>query len=833
MLDAQGPSSNKWDKAKQQAKDMASQAKAKFNKYKDSDQAKEHVAKGKELMVSDKAKDVAKALGAGVLAAIASGNMGKMMDLNSKADMLNKVDAIAVAERSVSDNAVQVSKNQINNYTNYSGIGQKSMSQTLKEAGQKEMNTQISYQKGVLDNMHQLQNNESNIAAKEGEIKSLESKKASIEADSQDLTSSGNLYAQAIKDANNNTFQGSEFGPDFGQKAEALKSKLVAHDQLKTENQTATDKYYSGNTMNPALEATQQSKDAQGDAAKVILGVGGLTYAISRKKKGEQAPSNEGPKTEPNPEPIPQVPEAQKVETVTEAVQAIEGIETITPPTEAEIAEAIKINEETQESISRVKKGIAGKDTGFTAEEYGPKEAVAEEVVEIPVVKKDVEKVPLWKKAGNFATQAAMLGSVVFAGTKGFEALKGQPQLNMGGANVETVNYTEIPGQKAAEASIHKFEAETGIDKKIVGYFNERASIEDSSYTNFVQTKQSAIEADARRVDPKLDQMVGMSIDTITTSTFERNKTSNLKSIAEEKVKYEAFKAVQNSDAAKNLTTPNNGVIEYIKNNRADIESKLDENGRMQLKQELEAIDSFNKGEFDNIKLDSTPVGSIAEQVAKASGIAPEAKAPEVAPAATTIPAADLAGATQTPPTPNTSPDKVAPAATAAPAKEVYKLKDKVAQVPDYYTTAKNKIDAFAKESGVGEQMRTYTKGLAKEMITNLTAAKEQKGSTMTAEDLSILDAKINAWNYIATHMSNNSVYIPVADSARATFETAAKGNPESIFLKITIAGEYNTADFCEKNFDGAGTFAGSYAQTNGISNARANMDKIQQIRSQ
>jgi hypothetical protein len=774
MLDAQGPSSNKWDKAKQQAKDMAAQAKAKFNKYKGSDQAKEHVAKGKELMVSEKAKNVAKALGSGALAVLISGQGGKMMDLNAKADMLNKLDATAVAERTVSDNAVQVSKSQIANFTQYGGIGQKSMAQTLMEAGQKEMDKEIDYQKGVLGNMQQLQNNESNIEAKKSEINSKEADRARLEQDSKDFTTDGNQFGNAIKGANNNTFRGSEFGENFGQKAEALKSKLASHDELKKENQKATDKYYQGNTMNPALEATQQSKDAQGDAAKTILGVGGVMYAISSRKKGEKAPSKEEPKTEPNPEPIPQVPEAQQVETMTEAVQAIEGTEA--QETSQEWKDSIK---KIMEDEGEVKPKDQGSPTGFTADEYGPKQA--------PTIKKETEKVPLWKKAGKFVTQSAMVGSVIFGGSKGMEALKGQPQLSMGGANVERVNIasegSEVDGvetkrsneamtpDKAADWAkstyLEKFQSE--VDKA-----NNAMSTENAEFTDFM----------TKAMSPSGDRS-------------------------------EAAINMHKQDHERNLSRNQDAINEATK--------KLDEAKGIDFKSTKLSPDiaSFIKDKVSYSGQDQAVITAVNSYLSQNDSLASQVKPAETIPQAQPVTASTEA------------PAQTSPAATQEVAKPVAAAETAPAAVkespPVDYTIAKENIEKLASQSEIGKQMKEYTNTITTELITNLSATLAQKGASMAPADVQILTAKINALKYIQSH-NGDSIYIPVAESAKATFATAATGNPESIFGKVRY-GNLNKTDIATKNFDGV-TMAKTYAEK-GITDVQAHLDQITAARSQ
>jgi hypothetical protein len=785
MLDAQGPSSNKWDKAKQQAKAVAEQAKAKFNKYKDSDQAKEHVAKGKELMISEKAQNVAKALGAGVLSVIVSGQAGKMMDLNSKADVLNKLDATAVAERTVSDNAVQVSKSQIANFTQYGGIGQKSMAQTLKEAGQKEMDKEIEYQKGVLGNMQQLQNNDSNIEAKKSEINSREADRARLEQESQDFTTDGNQFGNAIKGANSNTFRGGEFGDNFGQKAEALKSKLASHDELKKENQRATDKYYQGNTMNPALEATQQSKEAQGDAAKtfVIGGLAGGAFAFSRKKKGEQAPSKEEPKTEPNPEPIPQALETKQVETVTEAVQAIEGIETVTPPTFAEKEEAIKINEETQESISRVKKGIGGKDTGFTADEYSPKEAPAP---------KEAEKVPFWKKAGKLATQLTMGAAAASAIKMGPDIAKIIPNFNQGGANIENVNKAETGGRDIAN------------EQQVWG--------KQSAKEAYLSSKQSEINSVKHDIDVRMQVIThnfpGNNFNSMA-AEMEKAKITPLRSKLSQ-LDYE-LKTMESENFDGKLSKFQVDLI-----NKATEYSGTSDVDKTNIKAFLDKNQSLPSTETAPAKVDistETPgEPDVAETSNQAAPVAAES----------TVPAVDLVGATQTPPIPNTIPAEPAKAVEAAPVTITTEAP------PVDYTIAKAKLEKLASQSEIGKQMKEYTGKITTELITNLSATLAQKGSTMAPADVQILTAKINALKYIKSH-NGDSIYIPIAESAKPTFATAATGNPESIFGKVRY-GNLNKTDIATKDFDGV-NMVKTFAEK-GITNVQAHLDEITAARS-
>ncbi len=130
------------------------------------------------------------------------------------------------------------------------------------------------------------------------------------------------------------------------------------------------------------------------------------------------------------------------------------------------------------------------------------------------------------------------------------------------------------------------------------------------------------------------------------------------------------------------------------------------------------------------------------------------------------------------------------------------------------YIASKEKIDSFAKESGLTSKLADYNKALAAELLNKMTATLEQKGATLTPQEKSILQAKIDTWRHIEVLTSSDSLDIRIAKISLDTIRTAVGTDPDSVLLKtkvdtVTGVGILNAIDIANNNYAGSGTFGG------------------------
>jgi hypothetical protein len=401
------PSSSNTDKAKQMAKDLASQAKAKFNKYKDSGNMAADADKMKNKAKDFSKTEGGKTLGAGVLAGIAAVTAmhgGNLLELQSKANMHNSIDKSIKAELVQYEQKADQTKKDAYNAANSAPMFQKSVANTIVDA-----------QKNAIPERIRNMQGSSEFQAK-------------MDSDAKDVTTENNIVGNVIRQSSD-SYNREAMGEDFGPKLAEAKSKLQDYDQAKGNLERQKSSYESGSSVRRAERANENLNNAMGDAAKTFV-VGGAAagFAFSKRNKGEKPKT--GPDTEPNPSPEP-IPDAQ--ETINVAEAAIESKETVAEMSQDQRTE-IKEVKEKFDAKTNEEEAMKNNLTGFTAQEYGPKEAP---IVEAPApavaeVKKEEKKGGFFGGIGKLASRFGLIGLASVGGGKAIEQVYGMATADSG-----------------------------------------------------------------------------------------------------------------------------------------------------------------------------------------------------------------------------------------------------------------------------------------------------------------------------------------------------------------------------------------------------------------
>ena len=410
--------------------------------------------------------------------------------------------------------------------------------------------------------------------------------------------------------------------------------------------------------------------------------------------------------------------------------------------------------------------------TEFTAEEYGPKlpEGVTTEPVFEPVVEK-VKAAPV--KESFFKS----FGKKITQGIWGLSAAAGM----------------NVTGNQVADAI-----AKANMPVNIA---NETVLVEEADTTNprgapgqYLSGNKTEGGVDAKAAAEKAEHDEGAAIarEMFSKETMERknsaetamnNETSNLYKDSEKSKVQSAENALKDETLTMDETINNNTPLHPLK-----VQTTIMNAEKAGLSPEKMAI--LKKFLLAN----QGP--SIGESTKALLSGAPEVKAPSIE-NTTPVVAEKVAQVTPT----QDIASEGTPDETPAPAAEAPKVQEAIS--PEY-AAAKIKVEQAAAETGAGAKYVEYTKKVTQELITNMSATLAEKGSTMSPQEVKVLNAKINAAKYLNLHLVDGKMYVTIAESAKATFKEAANGNPNSIFQQAADAkyGNFNLVKFGSYQFE-------------------------------
>ena len=772
------------------AQAKAMDVKSKAADYSKSDMAREHLNKAKKLAVSDMAKNIGVAVATGALAIIATGNGSKMNELNSKIGALDTVDKIAIDTKAVYQKDADIAKRQIENYTQNAGFGKKTIQQKLAQYSTQEAGEEIKRLEIEKNEVIRAHSPSEDIEAVEDKIKSLKKEKDGLEAASKDLTSSDDFskpnitlrYAEGSM---------SKFSTAFGEgeQVQTEKEMKVLGERLADQKKlqdiaTAHEANYNAEGTSKAADGYKEElKKAQSDATNnFIVGglVGGAAFAFSRKKKAEGQKEKANPESDPTPEPInepiQEMTQIQSPETVTEVTQIL---------AESEV-EPVQTNmvEEKSEVVAQV----------FEAKpeviESVPEIAKIEEVKEVVIeAKADIKepKKSLFARFGKLATQLTM-GAGLFAGApKIIDHVTGVKPIEK--SATEIVEAVKEEANHMGNLASYNFRKVTGQDK--VEMYDDAA-------------KQNAKEAWAKQdyEDSKVkakDLLLKTTDDKITEIIKDQGTRSKLleENYPQHDMEYQMAKAKNDNMNYESNKYKYQYTQELEELKKIDIETtKLTpqqvEDIRTSMKSNPDAEQNANIEKFiaQNQQLQGAqvPAGEIQPTSNEVKAPTETTSQPVLTPEAAVTP-------------PVAVPSSVQPEAVPAPAAEAPKVQEAIS--PEY-AAAKIKVEQAAAETGAGAKYVEYTKKVTQELITNMSAILAEKGSTMSPQEVKVLNAKINAAKYLNSHLVDGKMYVTIAESAKATFKEAANGNPNSIFQQAADAkyGNFNLVKFGSYQFE-------------------------------